>query len=302
MYYIGIDGGGTYARLVAIDENQKIIGRHAGNSTNLRLNSYNVVFENINKLITEFNILTNTKINDCSGVCIGSAGIENQQNALEMEKLLRQVGFANKVMAVNDAEIVLATETKGGAGVVIISGAGSIGYAVGKDGKTSRVGGWGHLIDDAGSGCWIGMQAIKRVFEEFDGRNDHTVLTEKIKAHFDVKQINEIYKYMYSDLFSKSKISEIAMLVKYAANEKDVAALLIEEQAANELYKLAKVLIEKNNLVEHKIVVGGSVILLNENISEKLTHKIKASFKNVDVIPVREKPEMGAAYLAMSDD
>lgn len=301
MYYIGIDGGGAYARLVAVDEQQRVIGRHAGNSTNMRLNSHDLIFDNINKLITEFNILTNTKIEDCAAVCIGSAGVDSTQSALEMEKLLKKVGFANKVMAVNDAEIVLATETKGGAGVAVIAGTGAIGYAVDKDGKSSRAGGWGYLIDDAGSGYWIGMQAIKRALEEFDGRGDRTVLTEKIKAHFGVKQINAVCEHIYSDLFSKQKIAEIAILVKYAAAEKDVAALLIEEQAANELYRLAKVLIEKNGLFEHKVVIGGSVILLNENISGKLTQKIKSSFKNVEVLPVKEKPEMGAVFLAMAD-
>lgn len=299
MYYIGIDGGGTYSRIIAVDRDMKTIGKHTGYSTNISSNSYEKVLDNIKKLLMEFNHLTNTNLADCSGLCIGSAGIDTAENTQAMEKLLKEIGVACPLKVVNDAELILATETKGTPGVAIISGTGSIGYAIGKEGAKDRAGGWGYLIDDGGSGYWLGMQAIKHALLAYDGRGKNTILTEKIISHFKIKNIENVLNYIYTPNFNKAQIAELALLVKNAAAEGDEIAAILENEAANELFYLAKALITRNELFNHKVVLSGSVILLNDNIRKNFIKLIKKEFSNVDVVPIREKPEMGAIYLAM---
>ncbi|MCD2441485.1 hypothetical protein LQ757_04255 [Agromyces sp. SYSU K20354] len=57
----------------------------------------------------------------------------------------------------------------GSAGAVVAVGTGSI--AIGTDLREvwRRVGGWGHLYDDRGSGAWIGIEGLKAAIQTHDG-------------------------------------------------------------------------------------------------------------------------------------
>ncbi len=51
---------------------------------------------------------------------------------------------------------------KGKDGILTIGGTGAI--CLGKKGEVYEYsGGWGHILGDAGSGYWIGLQALKRM-------------------------------------------------------------------------------------------------------------------------------------------
>ncbi len=300
MYYIGIDGGGNYSKLLALDENMKIIGHHGGRSINLMLNSYPTVLENARTLLGEFNALTSTTLDNCGGICIGLHDYDVSEITEEMKLIFKEIGLKCPVYIASDGELILATEAKGEPGIVIISGTSSMGFSVSEDRRVGRVGGWGYLLDDVGSGYWIGMQAVKACLYEKDGRGPATTLTPQIEKHFKVKSIEDVVDFIYSDEFNKSTLSEIALLVKYAAIEKDQVAIEIEERAAMELFSIADALIKKSGLTQHKIVLSGNVILLNERIKEIFSIKIKEKYSAMEVISVKEKPELGAVYLAMS--
>lgn len=45
----------------------------------------------------------------------------------------------------------------------------SVGLSVGQNGDEIRVGGYGHLVDDAGSGYWIGHKGLKQTLRWADG-------------------------------------------------------------------------------------------------------------------------------------
>ncbi len=299
MYFIGIKGGGAYSRLAAFDSDMNLIGKHAGNSLNLKNISYEKALDNAISLLTEFNRLTNTKLSDCEGLCVGCSGLNSPADIRQMGVLMLQAGVGCPIKAVNDAELVIATETKGNPGIAVISGTSSLAYAVDNDGNRSRSGGWGHLIDDEGSGYWMGMQAIKQALMALDGRTEKTSLTEKIKANFKVRDIEDIYKYIYSDNFNRAQIAELALLVKYSAVEGDRTAVWIEKQTAKALSMLAKSLIEKTGMTDCTVVLSGSVVSLNERIRFTLMNLIKRDYPNTNVVMLSEKAEIGGVYLAM---
>lgn len=298
MYFIGIDGGGNYSRIIGADESKTIIGSHNGNSTNLAINSYDIVRHNIKTLVTEFNKLTNTKISDCKAVCIGSAGINTKESAEKMEAIFRLTGFTCPLKVVNNAELVLAAETKGKPGVAVIAGIDSIAVARDKNGVLRRAGGYGYLIDDAGSGYWMGMQAIKHALMSDNGVYGDTVLKKTLFEHFKADSFDKIVEYVYSDSFNRSKVSELALLIKYTAVQGDEISLIIEEKAAFELFKLADVLLSQYNLSDTTVVLSGSVLLLNDRIRKKLVDLLYDKYDGLTVIKTNGKPEMGAIYLA----
>jgi len=299
QYFIGIDGGGTHSRLVAIDKEMNVLGMHSCGATNITSEPFENVYANIKNLLHEFNIQTNTSLEDCQAICIGTAGAKTSDNAAITADIFRKLGFTGHLTVMNDAELVLAAETKGEPGAAIIAGTGSVGFALDHNGAILRTGGWGHLIDDGGSGYRIGMDAIKAALMDFDGRKKKTILTRMIASHFEIEQIDQVLSYIYSESFNKSKIAEIAMLVSKASSEGDSIAQAIELDAANNLISLAKVLIQKAKLSTHKIVLSGSIIIHNQKIRTKFCRDIQAMFPEMQIVNASAKPEMGAAYLAL---
>jgi len=295
MYYIGIDGGGSTSRLLAVDENDNIIAERLGGATNLTALSSEAVSGNISEL------LRGLDLSECKSLCIGTAGIADGGNIPRVEKIFRGLGYKGKLKIVSDAVIALMAETKGEAGIVVISGTGSIAYAIDKEGNTSRCGGWGALIDDGGSGCKIGMEAIRYALMAFDGRGKKTVLEDMINKHFGLKQISDILKIIYSPSFEKAKAAKLSKLVSKAAKQKDEAAMLIEEEAALELAKLAKTLIKKHGLYENFVVLSGGILLNNSNIQAKLSGHILEAYPKVKISKLDTPAEMGAVYMAKAN-
>jgi len=299
MYYIGIDGGGSTSRLLGTDKNLTVIGRHKGGPTNLAALEAETVCENIRQLIEEFNCQTGTHLKDCEAICIGSAGVDGDRNTGLMESIFRDIGFNGKIKIVTDAVVALASKTKGEAGIVIISGTGSIGYAIDKSGHALRCGGWGAFIDDSGSGYKIGMEAIRYALMDYDGRGQKTVLTSKIMEFFELKRIDEVLKHVYSIPFDKAKIAKLSQVVRTAAEAGDSIALLIERTAAEDLALLAKTLIGRSQLSTAQVILSGSILLHNPHIQERFKHAVEAAYPNVTIAPQDVESELGAVYLAM---
>ncbi|QAY73015.1 hypothetical protein ET445_06325 [Agromyces protaetiae] len=65
----------------------------------------------------------------------------------------------------------------GAPGAVVAVGTGAIALGTDLDRVWRRVGGWGHLYDDRGSGAWIGIRALQAAIETHDGiRQDAVAL------------------------------------------------------------------------------------------------------------------------------
>ena len=72
---------------------------------------------------------------------------------------------------------------RGGAVVAVGTGAIAIGTDLGE--RWKRVGGWGHLWDDRGSGAWIGIEALKAAIRTHDGlTTDAAALLAAAEARF----------------------------------------------------------------------------------------------------------------------
>ena len=303
MYYFGIDGGGSNSRIAAIDVNGGFIGDFKGKTTNLAANDYDTVLDNISRLVSGLCNELSISLADCCGLCIGTAGIGSVDNIGKLERIFDVIGLKAKLTIVNDAAIVLFAATKGKPGIAIISGTGSIGYALDKDGNSLRSGGWGHLIDDAGSGYYIGMAAIRRALMAFDKRGHDTALMPMIMSHFGLNSMDEVLNIVYAPGFTKAKAATLALIVSAAAENGDKAAQDIEEEAAISLSLLASALIKRSGLDDRPpISLSGSVIVKNPRINSRFTQEILHNYPNALIKTLDISAELGAAHLARESE
>ncbi len=93
---------------------------------------------------------------DVAALVVAARGV---WTAAERRALARRLApLARRVVALSDAEAALLGALRGGPGVLVLAGTGSI--AIGHDGRGhwARAGGLGPLLGDEGSAFWIGRE------------------------------------------------------------------------------------------------------------------------------------------------
>ena len=73
-------------------------------------------------------------------------------------RLVQALVSGADIHVVSDAETALYGAHGGGPGVIVIAGTGSIALGRNAAGREARAGGWGWLVDDAGSAFAIGLR------------------------------------------------------------------------------------------------------------------------------------------------
>lgn len=242
MFWIGVDGGGTKT-LLRMDTDGELKEFRSG-SININGVGEKTAEENLKHLLTEAKSAAHGKQPD--GVCIGTAGYSNaRQRELVYETVLQEGIPADHLYLTDDGEIALQGALEEKNGLILISGTGSICYGRSADQKVVRTGGYGHILDDGGSGYAVGREILSTVIRYLDGRGTEapvlTALTAQ-KLNADTKSVQElpqvIVSYVYSPRRSKADIASFAELLEPAVHEGDYAATQIANSAALELMDL----------------------------------------------------------------
>ena len=155
VYYLGIDGGGTKTALALADTNGKVlrITKAPGcNPVDIGMDrSQTILRSAIDEILGQ---IPRSSVSLYAGIAGGTTGDHQQRFA----EFFRSLGFY-RAQNHNDAQNAIAAGLRGKDGVLAILGTGSIVYAA--IGETRhRIGGYGYLFGDAGSGYNIGKRCI----------------------------------------------------------------------------------------------------------------------------------------------
>lgn len=125
----------------------------------------------------------------------GMAGLSLQENKDIAASLFEEWGLHRLRLFSN---VELALQLIEGDGAVLISGTGSI--CLGKKGGTLyRVGGFGKVMGDEGSGYQIGLQAVKAALEEEYGYGPSTRLTPALRDFFQMTELKRLLRLINSE-------------------------------------------------------------------------------------------------------
>jgi glucosamine kinase len=138
----------------------------------------------------------------------------------------------------NDVDAAHIGAFAGGAGILILSGTGSMAWARDAAGRSYRVGGWGDTIGDEGSGHWIGRRVLGIVSQSIDGRAAATRLVDAVFEHLQLDPTDPIdaLEGWVSRLGNpRSQIAALAPIASRLAETGDSGAVAILDDAAEEL-------------------------------------------------------------------
>lgn len=305
-YIIGMDGGGTKTHAIIADTKGAILKMHFGGPSNFQIIGVEKAAETIFSLIEMCCGSVGCTIEDIVTIVCGLSGagrIGDQQRMAEglTNYASTKKSKLKKVVIESDARIALEGAFKGSAGIILIAGTGSIAFGKDRKGVIHRVGGWGRVLGDEGSGYFLGRSGLTAVTRHLDGRGEKTKLTAMIAKEFELKDQTAIINAVYKNNFD---VASVAPLVLIAAEKKDPVCLSIAETSVIDLadhITVAAKKISSSSAKKAKVCVSliGGLISNDTLLSRFLRKHISAKLPGIEIIEPMSSPAYGAVLLGM---
>jgi N-acetylglucosamine kinase-like BadF-type ATPase len=288
-YIIGVDSGGSSTLADAYDLNGNLLLSADAGYGNLLVNK-KIALQNLKKVIEE--ITLNLGITNCKAIIFGIAGIDSGNYKQTIFDAFED--YSPKKIILNDAWLAHYALLDGKDGCLVISGTGSI--AIGRYlGTKKRVGGWGNLLGDNGSGYDIAKKLIISILNAYDENRSMSKLERGLLDFLEFTNPFELVRYVNAS--SKDLIAKITLFVADNVNKDDEQAINLLEEAGIDLGLQAIMLIEKLNFQEDiHIAVTGSVLLNNELVYQSFTKKVKENFEKISFIRKKVTNTIGAYH------
>lgn len=295
-FYLGIDGGGTSTRCVVGDE-LRVLGRAETGSSKVARVGAESARSALQSAIREACSAAQINPSMISKSCIGIAGASLPEVVESVRAWAAEI-LAGKIEVVGDMLVALEAVFSGSAGVLVISGTGSICFGRNQQGKTARTGGGGPIVSDEGSGDWIGRMAAQHVSNAKPG----AALTEAILKAWQLRTSAQI-----AERLNASPPPDFAALfpaVLSAATDEDQAARGILTAAGRELAKLSAVLIPQlwSQPQRVRLAISGGVLQNSTLVRQTLVTRLRADLEpagyEIAVSFGKPEPVMGALSLA----
>lgn len=288
-YVIGADAGGTKTSAALYGENGETLYETAAGFGNMLVNRDTAVRNIIDAVA------------GCVSACppaekphiyVGAAGISAEGNAQALEAALKARFPGCGVRVEGDAILALYALTGGRDGILVIAGTGSIAY--GKlGGRHLKIGGWGNVLGDEGSGYYIARRAFSNMTAEYDAGAEYGLLSRRLLEKLGT-DIRGMIKFVYTA--DKGDIAGFTPVVEQAAADGDETAAALLAEAGQSLASLAENLRGRLGFTGRTAVVikGGvlenAVTVRNEFLRRLDAVKFSVSLKSAPA-------ELGAYYM-----
>lgn len=226
---IGIDAGGTKNELVLCEKDGRVVNRLTAPGSNAAdLGPENAAM----RIASQVRALVDGHTETVDALFAGLSGGGAPAISGEVRAVLtRELPFVKSISNGSDALNGLYAGVGAGDGMVVIAGTGTSAF-VRCGGVLTQVGGWGYLVDDAGSGYSIGRAVLNAAFRERDGRGESTRLTELVERQLGFNVLGAV-PMIYRG--GKRTVASFAPLAFEATDMGDRQALAIVDNACREL-------------------------------------------------------------------
>ena len=226
---LGIDGGGTKTEFVLVSSNGSVLKRIIKGGCNPNdigfTNTEELIFEGIREIYIEYPSI--------KSVFCGVAGIYTGNYINRLRGDFQKNFPKMKVEITVDAFNLFAMDDD--AEIALISDIGSVVY-VRKGDTYKSLGGWGYLLDRAGSAYDIGRDAICHALHEEDRMLPPSKLSKLLKESLKIENVWEHLNVIYNE--GNSYIASLAPVVFDAYAAGDEAAIRIIDDNARVLAML----------------------------------------------------------------
>ena len=297
-YWIGIDGGGTKTTAVIGNCSGQIIAKYYGESGNLTAISIEQLYERLNDIIEHLLMKANVEMDSVEIIFAALAGADRISEQKKIYQAFQQSPIFDKLRVQSDVHAALATGTWGREGTLMIAGTGSIIFGWHQD-KSFRIGGWGYLLGDEGSGYHLGKLALRSILRAYDQNLKLKPFQEEILNYFEMKSPPEIITTIYSSPNPVTIISSISKIVLTAYKEDDSAKEIISI-IHGELLHLIELAYDRIDFTKPLVLHGG--LFSNELFYSEFVNRVSLKFSNLYVTKPHVIGAVGAYILALLEN
>ncbi|EKE43131.1 BadF/BadG/BcrA/BcrD type ATPase [Oceaniovalibus guishaninsula JLT2003] len=291
--YLGVDMGGTASRWVALDESGGVAARGQGRGASGLIHdapglaAFDGALADIRAALPDRAIAAH----------LGITGAGFSPHPLIEERVGAVFGLPRARFGYS-TDIVLAWHAAfpQGGGCLVSAGTGSVGIFIDAGGAATVVGGRGVLVDDGGSGAWIALRAIARLFRVIDDHG-HPEGAERLAAALFTgiggSDRDALRAFVHGG--DRGRIGMLAVPVAQAARAGDPLALAVIEDAGGELVRLARALLGRGGPAPVAFV--GGVLGLHPAIRRRIERDLAGTvaFPRIDAA-------LHAAHIARQKD
>lgn len=262
---LGIDMGGTATRWVLMTQD-RIVARGAASGATGHLFNPDMRAR-FSEIITAIASEVEASVD---AVYAGITGLGTSARADAVGILA--ASFRCQVSAVSvsdDMELAYRAAFAPGEGHLVSAGTGAIGLHVAANGTLVRVGGRGILIDDGGSGSWIALTALDRLYRRIDESGSPAeagILAEELFAVIGGSSWDDTRTFIYGG--DRGRIGTLARAVASSEQRGDPLAKAVMADAVQELARLGHVLVVRAGA--HPIGYVGGVLQLTPSLKPAL--------------------------------
>lgn len=277
MHFLGIDGGGSHTRALICDQSGKIIGKGESGPSN----PMSVPVADCQAHLEQAIQLALTAFipDTIEAAHFGIAGAQSKEGRDILQGIACELldSSKTKLSIGSDLEIALEGGLAGAPGIALIAGTGSACHGKNSLGEEAFCGGWGDLVDDAGSGSWMGLQALQACVRQADGRLNRSELLDRVLKYLGIDSMDDFKQRMHQQGLSRTERAELTPIIFDLAANGDTAAVEIIDQAADELFNLLHSCCRQLHFASPDIVLLGglsSEAKLHEQIVARITNNI----------------------------
>ncbi|GAB4422091.1 MAG: N-acetylglucosamine kinase [Anaerolineae bacterium] len=299
-WVMGIDGGGSHLRVAIVTPDLHTVAESQAGTANPVVIGPDAARLTIQATIRAALEAAGLRPAQIAAVGIGIAGAAPCHSASAIP-WLRDVVSAllpdALVVPSADYEIALVGALGRRLGVLVLAGTGSLAYGVNQAGESALAGAWGYLIDDSGSGYWLGRQALEAVARAADGRGPSTALSDAVLGALGLPDAYALVPWLYDRAAPRTReVAALAPLVLSGAEAGDPIAADIVARACDELTLAARTVIRRLRLENPPIAFAGGLLTTSNLLSRSLCRAL-----GLPALPQpRYPPVIGAALLALS--
>ncbi len=294
--HLGLDVGGTASRWTACSADGTVLrtGSGSGASGHVFNPAEKTKFSNVlDRLGAELSAADLIPVSLTAGLTGYGTPAAAELRQLTAETLHLDPAA---ILFIDDISLAYLANFQPGEGHLVSAGTGSIGLHWSAS-EQIRVGGRGILIDDAGSGSWIALRALDRIYRSLDHTGSFAEvepLARHLLTAIGGTDWQDVRSFVYAG--DRGRIGTLATAVAGAAEEGDASALAILEQAGADLALLAKALAARAG--DRPVGFIGGVLRLHPVIVDSIgAHLPPAEVRILDA-----DASLAAAHLQTASD
>ena len=304
---IGVDGGGTTTRAIALDENGSVVGRGEAPSSNHYSVGMGRAARHIMSAIDDALEGAGAPLEAVASWGLGLAGAcTHAEQALWHEALAPILGAVPFVVD-EDAAAAWAGAFAGGlaatstpgltdmAGAICIAGTGANCFGVNERGERVRADGLGPLLGDRGSGYAVGEAALRAVCRAHDGSGPPTSLLSAVLKTWHLASVDELVQHVYRPDWAKSEAAALFPLVLEAAEGGDAVAKNLLYQAGHDLAATTRAVLQ--SLGVDRLAPCGGILVRETPVRTTWEADLRRTFPDLRIQEPRFEPVIGAALL-----